>query len=1090
MKWILLLPLVILLSACGGSSGSSSPAPQSNFGKLNKNLQAREGEFFSSIVELQNFSDEANISIRNLPSWAEFNNESNIISGEPSHDDAGARYSYSVLVEDGEEFFESESLSINVDHVNLFISNAPIARTVLTEGANFSSQIILVEGGDGLEFSLVNEPDWLSIEAETGLVSGQPNHSQSGKTYQNIQISVTDGLHSNVSEGFDISVEYIPLSFTSLLESYNAEEDQEFSLQISLGYNPGDITFSAINLPEWATINPITGLITGTPLSSEDALAASTVSIIAIDEARSVNSQEFLIVVNAINDAPFFNVSSWELDGYNSQYVIELNYFDEETSKELLDLSVFSSSPNYNVSLNVRDEVVIDILNGNEVAKNGINFDAIVSDGLLSNSTIIELSINERDAMIASTTYVGNVFTEKDIAIQFDHPISFSDISYSSENNQCSSDIQLSSDNFETCLNIQLNNDESNYTRFVFNAPNLTINESYKIKVNSSIVSTFETKLAEEKIFSFFTIPGLLITEIGGKQHYDAMHWFEVYNASGAAINLNNYTFRTRSINSQACQGGNCSGSDDDTFNLNDFVIQPGQYAIIRGNNWNNPYDDNERITYVGSENYPYWDSYGFIELIQKEKNITSDFIVFGDWSFSGGAPAPVTDIAWNGDSYSLAPPYENNGASYAGSMGRKASLKDTNSSEDWAVFNFNTPGGANDVIDNKDNDNDGIPDSSEMESSTFAGMSLYDLGARVNQKDIFIEVDYMNSLDEGVLPREEALQKVVDAFALQNIAIHFDVGDLFDGTEGINPAKFDLGGGNQVPFSLGATLDASEAGSRSDVYELKRSHMNYARLPIFHYMLMGYSQNADGSGGSSGLAEINGNDLLITLGNWGLSSSDDASKNMLINFQSSTIMHELGHNLGLLHGGDEEANYKPNYLSVMNYLYQIYGLPVIGRNEGDRYYHQKNLNAGRDVCGTVIMENPFDGDFHDFNIDYSSTHNSSFNESLVIESRGLKATGSVGVDFNCDGDSADFIVNLDVNGSNSVGVLQDHNDWENIDLKFQRYYQGNSNGVSLTTSTLADDFDLVEDKVGSDIGLLVVETPPSQAFFDMIKGR
>jgi hypothetical protein len=40
--------------------------------------------------------------------------------------------------------------------------------------------------------------------------------------------------------------------------------------------------------------------------------------------------------------------------------------------------------------------------------------------------------------------------------------------------------------------------------------------------------------------------------------------------------------------------------------------------------------------------------------------------------------------------------------------------------------------------------------------------------------------------------------------------------------------------------------------------------------------------------------------------------------------------MHELGHNLGLRHGGDEDSgddlegwkNNKPNYRSVMNYLY------------------------------------------------------------------------------------------------------------------------------------------------------------------------
>ena len=33
--------------------------------------------------------------------------------------------------------------------------------------------------------------------------------------------------------------------------------------------------------------------------------------------------------------------------------------------------------------------------------------------------------------------------------------------------------------------------------------------------------------------------------------------------------------------------------------------------------------------------------------------------------------------------------------------------------------------------------------------------------------------------------------------------------------------------------------------------------------------------------------------------------------------------MHELGHNLGLKHGGSDHLNCKPNYLSVMNYAFQ-----------------------------------------------------------------------------------------------------------------------------------------------------------------------
>jgi hypothetical protein len=42
---------------------------------------------------------------------------------------------------------------------------------------------------------------------------------------------------------------------------------------------------------------------------------------------------------------------------------------------------------------------------------------------------------------------------------------------------------------------------------------------------------------------------------------------------------------------------------------------------------------------------------------------------------------------------------------------------------------------------------------------------------------------------------------------------------------------------------------------------------------------------------------------------------------------QVGTLVHEFGHNLGQRHGGNNDENWKPNYLSVMNYFYQLQGI-------------------------------------------------------------------------------------------------------------------------------------------------------------------
>ena len=102
-------------------------------------------------------------------------------------------------------------------------------------------------------------------------------------------------------------------------------------------------------------------------------------------------------------------------------------------------------------------------------------------------------------------------------------------------------------------------------------------------------------------------------------------------------------------------------------------------------------------------------------------------------------------------------------------------------------------------------------------------------------------------------------------------------------------------------------------------------------RKDMFHYALiahaLGYPSitNPLQPVANSGIADSNGGDLMITLGLW-----DNQVGTSFV--QASTLMHELGHNFGLRHGGVLssgmlEANCKPNYQSIMNYLFQVRGL-------------------------------------------------------------------------------------------------------------------------------------------------------------------
>src|SRR5262249_51177136 len=85
-----------------------------------------------------------------------------------------------------------------------------------------------------------------------------------------------------------------------------------------------------------------------------------------------------------------------------------------------------------------------------------------------------------------------------------------------------------------------------------------------------------------------------------------------------------------------------------------------------------------------------------------------------------------------------------------------------------------------------------------------------------------------------------------------------------------------------------------------------------------------------------SGFSDGWGGDSFVTLGLWrfdddpsvicntAATATNCADQTGTVNVQAGTIMHELGHNLGLLHAGTHaNPQCMPNYQSVMNYVYQ-----------------------------------------------------------------------------------------------------------------------------------------------------------------------
>ncbi|QLG88003.1 lamin tail domain-containing protein [Chitinibacter bivalviorum] len=556
----------------------------------------------------------------------------------------------------------------------------------------------------------------------------------------------------------------------------------------------------------------------------------------------------------------------------------------------------------------------------------------------------------------------------------------------------------------------------------------------------------------------------LVISEVSSNVYSNGVAWFEVFNTSGQAVNLNDVTVR-------ATAGGRSSPYQQAvapvTFTMPaNTVIPAGGYLLVTGDVDSNIPSSSQVARIRNGDNIPTWGSSGFIELVSGGK--TLDVVRFGS-----NTDTPTTAGAWGATNAEALTAVE-----YGRSLVRDVvpGQNTVGTGTVWRSVAFSTPLGKNDVPANAiDQDGDGIPTYAKAPGQTFGGINYYDMGARPGQKDVFIQVNWMKTLDPGVLPRKEALQQVVNAFAPHGIAIHFDVGGLFN--PNFSPADFNLGGGRSVPYAQCIGLGSSGSPCpESTIYAYKAQYFDAARLQTFHFLLMANSQLSDGSAGSSGVAELGGNDLLLTMGNWGFVTTAGTGLNQLVNMQAATIMHELGHNLGLNHGGGDGINYKPNYLSVMNYLYSLYGT-----GSGSDSFRQRYLGRLNNTDPCSYSNGPCAANMP---LNFSDGSGGNLNEADLSDTQTGIGRGLVNLDWNNNGTNQTHY-SYDVNDDGQIGVLSDYNDWANLQFAFARNLTGNMGSSRALSKSSSSANPVLNDRQKH-----IVDPAPDFRVLQMIRSR
>jgi hypothetical protein len=449
------------------------------------------------------------------------------------------------------------------------------------------------------------------------------------------------------------------------------------------------------------------------------------------------------------------------------------------------------------------------------------------------------------------------------------------------------------------------------------------------------------------------------------------------------------------------------------------------------------------------------------VDSVYSAKDTGSSTLYFGDFTttlagnaLTGPAHTIYTEQLYAGAGWSTGGGHETVLPTGGWSPGTTATLSASVTSTFTGTDILGTCSITVEVLDpNGDADGDGLLNKWETSGIDGDGDGTTDLvlpGANPLHKDAYVEVDWMDctaagSCDTaGIFPRpthDSALGVVVpvtDAFSrapvanpdgITGIALHIAV------DEPTPPAHFtQFGPPSIADASHDATFDQLKSGDPAVACDghfgtaVERqlptcATVLAARKMAYRYAIVG-ANIADGASSviPAGIAEIGGNDFFVTA-DW--SSPAD------IITDANTFMHELGHTLGLRHGGSDDINCKPNYLSIMNYA-----LPWSGPNV-DHY----PLDYSRETLPTLNEANLSEP----AGVGYTGTRWTAWG----VPGNSYRAAPAQGpLDFNGNGVKTDIGVVSDLNNLGPASIcpqqaspgqsLVGFDDWAHISLNFR----------------------------------------------------
>jgi hypothetical protein len=356
------------------------------------------------------------------------------------------------------------------------------------------------------------------------------------------------------------------------------------------------------------------------------------------------------------------------------------------------------------------------------------------------------------------------------------------------------------------------------------------------------------------------------------------------------------------------------------------------------------------------------------------------------------------------------------------------------------------------------DTDGDGIWDEWESKgvdanSDGSIDLDLPAMGADPRHKDLFVELDAMDNHPYD----PAAASAVIAAFAAGSISnpdgkngvtLHLDTGS--DAV--MNPKTAAKWGSRSQANSLThkdvlGTLDGN-ALNWGEFQTVKTANFSPVRASVFRYVVNMHNHPKKGVTGTA--RDLPGEPTLAGASDVVIGSSNPcaAPDHCLLTptEQAVNLMHEIGHLLGLGHGGRSAAgvpdhlNGKPNYLSIMSYSWSFTGVKI-----GDTFKVDFSPFPGSDEPaerrtgrpGTIM---PLDeSSLSELAIARATGAAGGYAFTRYCVDAGGKRTGSIlatlngAIDWNCKSGVETAAQSLSLNTDTAISVLRSYDDWSNM---------------------------------------------------------